>query len=500
MSEISIKTNNNSYYDKMLFTLMALIVAAVPLYSARVLLICAVGFVTARVIDVAVATVRGRKADAEDKTGTIAALTFCLMLPVSVPLHIVVMSVSIAVLAGKHAFGGKDVYPFNLSALAMCIAAVNWPEEVFKAVKPFARVNFWTGRVRDSVSVTSAIKRGGVSYVSTLDLLMGNHAGTIGTGFVLIIIALGIYLVVSKRITWHIPVSFLATCAVFSLIFPRIYGLSALYSLKYEMLSSALFFYRVFILCEPATSPQNPKAKIAFGVISGIMSMIFVYYGGYEIGACFAILLVNATEGFWDRLFTGNLAYADLVKEGKAFAPITNALHKSKSEGKKVKYTKQSAKTTETEKAAPNIENTGVSPVNTEKKASGVKSPSRKSAPSKAEPDTAKIEKAEETAPAAAKRKPAAKKTAAQTSPKSGETQDKPKTRKTAAKPQSEAAGDIAVKKKTAKAKADTKQRTTTLDIISRAEDAIDQVEFSTQTIDVRRALRELEKNKGKEE
>ena len=41
--------------------------------------------------------------------------------------------------------------------------------------------------------------------------------------------------------------------------------------------------------------------------------------------------------------------------------------------------------------------------------------------------------------------------------------------------------------------------KTTTLDIISRAEDDIDQVEFSTQTIDMEQALREFEEkyNKG---
>ena len=33
--------------------------------------------------------------------------------------------------------------------------------------------------------------------------------------------------------------------------------------------------------------------------------MIFRYYGSYEIGVCFAILIVNATENFWDRLFDG---------------------------------------------------------------------------------------------------------------------------------------------------------------------------------------------------
>ena len=61
----------------------------------------------------------------------------------------------------------------------------------------------------------------------------------------------------------------------------------------------------VFMLTEPATTPKTPKAKVVFGIVSGILTMIFRYYGSYEIGVCFAILIVNATENFWDRLFDG---------------------------------------------------------------------------------------------------------------------------------------------------------------------------------------------------
>ena len=59
------------------------------------------------------------------------------------------------------------------------------------------------------------------------------------------------------------------------------------------------------MLNEPATTPKKPAAKLIFGVLTGVLTMLFRYYGSYEIGGCFAILLVNATEGYWDRLFSG---------------------------------------------------------------------------------------------------------------------------------------------------------------------------------------------------
>ena len=357
------------------------------------MLVCSVAFITARIVDVGVAVIRKKEIDVSDKGSAVAALTFCMMLPVSVPLYIVVVCVALTVLVGKHVFGGKDVYPFNLAALAMCVAAVNWPEEVFKAVTPMTSVNFWTGAAESTSSALSRIKLGGLPYISTFDLLLGNHAAAMGSAFVLVILSIGVFLMATKQITWHVPVSFLATCCAISLAFPRIYGVSSAYSLKYEILCSAIVFYAVFMLNEPATTPKNPTAKLVFGVLTGVLTMLFRYYGSYEIGGCFALLIVNATEGFWDRLFDKDYQSAIEKIEVEKEAPVEK--HKPE---KKV-YTKGS--------------------------------------------------------------------------------NDKP------------------VKKQPVKAVEDT-AKTSTLDIISRVEDDIDQVEFSTQTIDMERALREFEEKYSK--
>ena len=394
-----IKTkSSHRHYDYMMMALIPLIICATFIYSVRVLLVCAIAFLTARIVDVGVAVLRKREIDPADKSSTVAALTFCMMLPVSIPLYIVVVCVALTILCGKHVFGGKDVYPFSLSALAMCVAAVNWPEEVFKAVTPMTSVNFWTGAAESTNSALSRIKLGGLPYISTFDLLLGNHAAAMGSAFILVIVSIGLFLLATKRITWHIPVSFLVTCSAISLIFPRIYGVSNLDSFKYEVLCSAIVFYAVFMLNEPATTPKKPEAKMVFGVLTGVLTMLFRYYGSYEIGGCFAILLVNATEGYWDRLFSGQKNEKTSKKEKQPAEIHKPAVTEELKQSKKV-YTKDTSK-------------------------------SVKKAENKTKEDMGK---------------------------------------------------------------------TTTLDIISRAEDDIDQVEFSTQTIDMEQALREFEEkyNKG---
>ncbi len=383
----------------MMLALLPLVLCATVMYSYRVLLICGIAMVTARIVDVGMAVVRNQKIDSSDKSSTVAALTFCMMLPVSIPLYVVVMTVAVTILVGKHVFGGKEAYPFSLAALAMCMAAVNWPNEVFRAVKPFANVDFWTGAGISAATSSLQIKTGGLPYVSTLNLLLGNHAGAIGSSFIIIIIAIAIFLFVTKRITWHIPVTFLVTCGIIALIFPRIYGISRIDSLKYEILTSALIFNSVFMLNEPATTPKSPKGKIVFGVLCGILTMIFRYYGSFEIGACFALLLVNATEGYWDRLFMSKEA-KERQKTKEAFNQKETGEIKS---GSKRTYVAQNTK--------------------------------QNSAPKQINRNNIKTDEKAKNSPSTEK----------------------------------------------------------TLDIISRAEDDIDQVEFSTQTIDVAQALKELE-------
>ena len=109
----------------MMLAVLPLILCGTVLYGARVLLLNVIAAVVARVCDVIVSMVRNQELDSSDNSSVLAAIIFCLMLPVNVPLYVVIIPVILAITVGKHLFGGKDVYPFNLSALALCCAAVN---------------------------------------------------------------------------------------------------------------------------------------------------------------------------------------------------------------------------------------------------------------------------------------------------------------------------------------------------------------------------------------
>jgi electron transport complex protein RnfD len=111
----------------------------------------------------------------------------------------------------------------------------------------------------------------------------------------------GIYLLARRRITWHIPVSFLASAWLFGLLFwlidPETYANPTIY-----LLSGWMFLGAFFLATDKGTVPVTGPGMIVFGMGCGLIAMIIRYWGGFLDGVAFAILIMNALTPLLDRL------------------------------------------------------------------------------------------------------------------------------------------------------------------------------------------------------
>jgi hypothetical protein len=382
------------------------------------------------------------------------------------------------------------------------------------------------------VSNIATIRSGGLPYTSVFNLLLGNYAGTMGTSFRIIIVAVFIALLVMKRVTWHAPVAFVATVTIIALAFPRISGVDRLVSVKYEVLSSAVLYYRVFLLNEPTTTPKKKLGKFIFGIVCGVLTMLFRYFGAYEIGGCFAILLANATEGMWDRLVP-RMKSDDVTNIYRpSSSTVRTTARKEKNEDKSVRTA-----------AVKTYESTATSAETIIREIAREARRKERKKQERAKTAEKKIFTADRTPAAAPQKesKEAVRETVAFTAPAKQETMEETQvirtttqnsaTRQTVAPPESLERKEEQTEKEQAKEKnrtskkkkkglfsafssskktgkekdpgKDTKKKdnifdNTTFNIIGRVEDEIDEVEFSTRTIDVAellRALREQEES-----
>ena len=79
-------------------------------------------------------------------------------------------------------------------------------------------------------------------------------------------------------------------------------ALQRLNLVKYELVSGATLYSAVFLISEPYTCPRRKLGQVLYGALLGCVSMSFRYFGVYETGVCFAILIMNSLSGWLDRV------------------------------------------------------------------------------------------------------------------------------------------------------------------------------------------------------
>ena len=118
----------------------------------------------------------------------------------------------------------------------------------------------------------------------------------------------GIYLVARRIISPIIPVVYLGTAAVMSLIL----GLDPLY----QLMSGGIMLGAVFMATDYVTSPITKWGKVIFGVGLGVLTMLIRTFSNLPEGVSFAILLMNILVPHIENL-TKPRAFGESRKKGE---------------------------------------------------------------------------------------------------------------------------------------------------------------------------------------
>ena len=300
------------YYKHICWMALPLVCMSAYLYGPRPVLLCLVALLTGNLCDRLVALLRRRVYRSGDWSNESFALVIALLMPATVSWYVLVVAVLAGVLIGKEAFGGYSSYPFHPAAVGYVVVAVSWPEQVFLYPQPYARIPLWDPSGVTLVSgMSSTLRNGGLPTVNSWSLVLGEFAAPLGSGAVLILLACALFLLTQRDLRPVAAVSFLAACAVIVFFFPRQADLvhtglfetaaQRLNLVKYELVSGATLYSAVFLVSEPYTCPQRKLGQLLYGALLGCVSMSFRYFGVYETGVCFAILIMNSLSGWLDR-------------------------------------------------------------------------------------------------------------------------------------------------------------------------------------------------------
>ena len=137
-------------------------------------------------------------------------------------------------------------------------------------------------------------------YFNFLNMFLGGIPGSIGEVSALALLVGAAYLLIRKVITWRIPVTFIGTVAVLTLVFGK-EGYSNVDWMLYNVLSGGLILGACFMATDYSTSPVNLNGQLIFGVGCGAITVLIRYFGSYPEGVSYAILIMNCCTWALDK-------------------------------------------------------------------------------------------------------------------------------------------------------------------------------------------------------
>jgi electron transport complex protein RnfD len=252
----------------------------------------------------------GRGGTMGDGSAMITGLLLGLTLPAGLPLWMAFLGGGFGIAFGKLVWGGLGQNVFNPALIgraflqaAFPVAITTWPAVggSFWSLKgdlfalPFTHPRF--------DAITSATPLGLLKFegtgTSTLKLLLGNTAGSLGETAALVILASGIYLALRGYLNWRTPLSIFLTVAVFSTVIHAVdpHRPDALFML----FSGGLMLGAIYMATDPVTTPITNRGRWVFGAGVGLLVVLIRVWGGLPEGVMYAILFMNALMPFINR-------------------------------------------------------------------------------------------------------------------------------------------------------------------------------------------------------
>ena len=288
-------------------TMLDVIIALVPalamavfLFGVRVLALTAVSVGTCVLAEYGYRRLRGQSNTIGDLSACVTGLLLAMSLPVTAPYWAPVLGGLFAIVIVKQFYGGLGRNFLN-PALAGRTLLCTFPGLMTSWVDAFQRPGLIQGvDAASSATPMAVLHTGAVPDLTLGQMLLGQHGGAMGGVPVLMLLLGGLYLVSRRVITPRIPLAYLGTVALLTLLFPR-GDEGALAWMTAQLCCGGLVMGAVFMASDYTTTPVTPLGQTIFGVGCGVLTVLLRYFGSYPDGVGWAILTMNCCVWLMDR-------------------------------------------------------------------------------------------------------------------------------------------------------------------------------------------------------
>jgi len=274
----------------------------------------------------------------------VTSTIFALIMPPTVPLHVLTIGVAFAVMFAKEVFGGFGRNIFNPAMAGRCFVYVCFPVAMTAAwapvsQQPWGALDRWT-TVTGQDAITGAtpmayLKAGRLTLDSRADtgeqiplaidegkvvsvgkwtllkgLLFGRISGTMGVTSAILILIGGVYLFRTRTASRTIIITLVVTYAALNQVLYW-FGVEPVPGALPAVLGGGFLFGAFFMATDPVSAPRTESAKIVYAVLIGFFTTIIRNFSIFNGGLMFSILIGNMFAPILDYAVTA-------LKRGKA--------------------------------------------------------------------------------------------------------------------------------------------------------------------------------------
>ena len=262
--------------------------ASVIIFGANALILTVVTVAACVFFEWGYCKLMGREVPVSDLSAVVTGMLLAFNMPASMPWWMAIVGAFIAIVIIKQLFGGLGFNFANPAIVGRIALAVGFASRMANYPKPVNGIDALAS------ATPLAVEKGVLGAGEYVTLLLGNHGGVLGETCAIAILIGGIYLIATKVISPMIPVTYLATVAVLSLI--------GGYDPIVQLLSGGLMLGAFFMATDYVTSPTTDKGKLIAGIFMGVVTCAIRFFGTMSEGVSFAILLMNLVTPYIDAL------------------------------------------------------------------------------------------------------------------------------------------------------------------------------------------------------
>ncbi len=301
-------------------TLMPVLLFSIYNFGLRALFITLSSVISCVIVEALSQKALGRKVTLSDGSAVLTGILLAFVIPPGVPYWLPAVGAVAAMFINKELMGGLGFNIWNPALVGRAIMMAAFP--VYMTATWLRPVDWGKANLSVYLSGVDAVSTATPLYVlryygwdafvkqfgnvgiwgaDMFKFFIGRHPGCIGETSGALILLGGLFLLVRGIISWHIPVSCIATVGVLAWVFggPTLFAGNPII----HIMSGGLMLGAFYMATDYVTSPTVKAGQIAFGIGVGALTILIRLKGGYPEGVCYAILLMNCLTPTLDEWF-----------------------------------------------------------------------------------------------------------------------------------------------------------------------------------------------------